>query len=188
MPRKRKPDKRIFFRTMEDALTARNNASESVKNASEVKQALLKKRRRTSTKFRDKRCGIQFYEDDVTYYGLRCKFCASHTEVYAGQLVGKDDGHLVFGSVAHFKVHLKSRTHKEKAGCDDGACEPATPISNTNVNGAACVTPAQTNKRLRRRRKRRRSNKKAGCVFVLHCIAHDYLEILTLMCPSGTLM
>ena len=107
---------------MEDALTARNNANESVKNASEVKQALLKKRRRTSTKFRDKRCGIQFYEDDVTYYGLCCKFCPSHTEVYAGQLVDKDDGHLVFGSVAHFKVHLKSRTHKEKAGGDDGAC------------------------------------------------------------------
>ena len=44
MPRKSKADKRIFFRTMEDALTARNNASESVKNASEVKQAVLKKR------------------------------------------------------------------------------------------------------------------------------------------------
>ena len=100
MPKKRKPDKRIFFRTMEDALTARNNANESVKNVSEVKQALLKKRRRTSTKFRDKRCGIEFYEDDVTYYGLRCKFCCSQTEAYAGPLVDKDDGHLVFGSVS----------------------------------------------------------------------------------------
>ena len=30
---------------MEDALTARNNANESVKNASEVKQAVLKKRK-----------------------------------------------------------------------------------------------------------------------------------------------
>ena len=173
---------------MEDALTARNNANESVKNVSEVKQALLKKRRRTSTKFRDKRCGIEFYEDDVTCYGLRCKFCCSQTEAYAGPLVDKDDGHLVFGSVSKLNEHLTTMTHKEKAGCDDGACEPATPISNTNVNGAACVTPGQTNKRRGRRRKRRGSNNKAGCVFALHCIAHDYLEILTLMCPSGTLM
>ena len=188
MPRKRKPDKRIFFRTMEDALTARNNASESVKNASEVKQAVLKKRKTSYLRKADQRCGIEFYDGGVTCFGLRCKFCPSQTEAYACQLVDKHDGHLVFGSVADFKVHLKSRTHKEKAGCDDGACEPATPISNTNVNGAACVTPAQTNKRLRRRRKRRRSNTTAGCVFTLHCIAHDYLEILTLMCPSGTLM
>ena len=99
---------------MEDARTARNNASESVKNASEVKQAVLKKRKPSYLQKADSRCGIKFYDDDVTCFGLRCKFCPSQTEAYACQLVDKDDGHLVFGIVAEFRVHLKSKTHKEK--------------------------------------------------------------------------
>ena len=74
MPRKPKADKRIFFRTMEDALPARNNANESVKNASEVKQAVLKKRKTSYLRKADPRCGIEFYDDGVTYFGLCCKF------------------------------------------------------------------------------------------------------------------
>ena len=35
---------------MEDALTARNSANESVKNVSEVKQALLKKRNKVAVR------------------------------------------------------------------------------------------------------------------------------------------
>ena len=104
MPRKPKADGRKFFRTMEDALTARNNASESVKNASEVKQAVLKKRKPSYLQKADSRCGIKFYDDDVTCFGLRCKFCPSQTEAYACQHVDKHDGHLVFGSVAEISI------------------------------------------------------------------------------------
>ena len=56
---------------MEDALTARNSANESVKNASEVKQAVLKKRKTSYLRKADARCGIEFYDDGVTCFGLR---------------------------------------------------------------------------------------------------------------------
>ena len=59
---------------MKDAVTARNSANESVKNASEVKQALLKKRENLHKIPRQKMWN-SILRDDVTYYGLRCKFC-----------------------------------------------------------------------------------------------------------------